>query len=116
MLCDLSKSQDVEAGDGTTSVVVIAGSLLSACTSLLEKGIHPTQINEAFGRAQVMAAEILESVAIPVDLDDRESLISAATTSLSSKVVIFPLCDGNSQSLRASGHLPVFLYICTVGS
>jgi T-complex protein 1 subunit delta len=87
MLCDLSKSQDIEAGDGTTSVVVIAGSLLGACMNLLEKGIHATQINEAFGRAHVMAAEILESVAIPVDLTDRESLITAATTSLSSKVI-----------------------------
>jgi T-complex protein 1 subunit delta len=87
MLCDLSKSQDVEAGDGTTSVVVVAGALLTSCMTLLEKGIHPTQINEAFGRAHVMAAEILESVAIPVDLTDRESIISAATTSLSSKVI-----------------------------
>ena len=66
MLCDLSKSQDIEAGDGTTSVVVTAGSLLNACVNLLQKGIHPTQINESFGRAQVLANEILESVAIPV--------------------------------------------------
>ncbi len=87
MLCDLSKSQDIEAGDGTTSVVVMAGSLLHACTKLLDKGIHPTQINEAFGRAQALSISILESVAIPVDLADRESLINAATTSLSSKVI-----------------------------
>lgn len=45
MLVEISKSQDIEAGDGTTSVVVIAGALLNACQVLLEKGIHPTQIS-----------------------------------------------------------------------
>lgn len=38
MLVDLSAAQDVEAGDGTTSVVVIAGSLLGAAERLLAKG------------------------------------------------------------------------------
>jgi len=42
MLVEISKSQDIEAGDGTTSVVVIAGALLNACQLLLEKGIHPS--------------------------------------------------------------------------
>ena len=37
-LVELSKAQDVEAGDGTTSVCVIAGSLLDACQKLLSKG------------------------------------------------------------------------------
>ena len=41
MLVDLSAAQDVEAGDGTTSVVVIAGSLLGAADRLLEKGAKP---------------------------------------------------------------------------
>merc|ERR1719384_2139861 len=48
MLVELSKSQDIEAGDGTTSVCVIAGSLLESAEDLLEKGIHPTTIAEAF--------------------------------------------------------------------
>ena len=37
-LVELSKAQDVEAGDGTTTVVVLAGSLLSAAQKLLQKG------------------------------------------------------------------------------
>jgi T-complex protein 1 subunit delta len=41
MLVDLSAAQDVEAGDGTTSVVVIAGSLLGAADRLLAKGGMP---------------------------------------------------------------------------
>jgi T-complex protein 1 subunit delta len=39
MLVDLSAAQDVEAGDGTTTVVILAGSLLTASERLLDKGI-----------------------------------------------------------------------------
>jgi hypothetical protein len=44
-LVEISKAQDVEAGDGTTSVVVLAGALLKAAESLLDKGIHPNIIS-----------------------------------------------------------------------
>jgi len=87
MLVDLSSAQDVEAGDGTTSVVVIAGSLLGAADKLLEKGIHPTIISESFQRAAKEAVKILESVSLKVDLTDRVTLLQAAETSLSSKIV-----------------------------
>eukprot|EP00743_Colponemidia_sp_Colp-15_P000414 GILK01000475.1.p1 GENE.GILK01000475.1~~GILK01000475.1.p1 ORF type:complete len:541 (-),score=111.00 GILK01000475.1:105-1727(-) len=88
MLVEVSKAQDVEAGDGTTSVVVMAGALLQQTQLLLEKGIHPSVISEGFAKAKNKALEILENdVALPVDLADRESLIKAATTSLASKVV-----------------------------
>jgi T-complex protein 1 subunit delta len=43
MLVDLANAQDVEAGDGTTSVIVIAGSLLGAAAKLLDKGMQYTQ-------------------------------------------------------------------------
>lgn len=66
MLVELSKSQDIEAGDGTTSVVVLAGSLLNACSQLLTKGIHPTVITESFQMAVERSEEILKSVAFPV--------------------------------------------------
>eukprot|EP00798_Chlamydomonas_sp_ICE-L_P028290 gene28290-31398_t len=87
MLVELSKSQDVVAGDGTTSVVVICGALLKKCQELLEKGVHPTVISDSFNKAATKACEVLESISIPVDLADREALLKAATTSLSSKVV-----------------------------
>lgn len=87
MLVELSKAQDVEAGDGTTSVVVLAGSLLDASEKLLKRGIHPSAISDAFQRAAAKAIEILNSLSIPVNLDDRDTLIKVATTSLHSKVV-----------------------------
>jgi len=48
MLVEISKAQDIEAGDGTTSVVVMAGALLRACQDLMAKGIHPAAISDGF--------------------------------------------------------------------
>jgi|TARA_B110000208_G_C11766172_1_gene428727 T-complex protein 1 subunit delta len=87
MLVQLSKSQDIEAGDGTTSVVVIAGSLLDVCSGLLDKGIHPTLISSCFRKAEQKTVEILRSIADPVARSDRETLVQLATTSLASKVI-----------------------------
>jgi len=87
MLVELSKAQDVEAGDGTTSVVVLAGSLMEAAEKLLKKGIHPTAISESFQKASAESVRILESIAKPVDLGDKEKLLQSANTSLNSKVV-----------------------------
>src|SRR3989440_5850492 len=87
MLVDLSAAQDIEAGDGTTSVVVIAGSLLGAADRLLGKGIHPTVISEAFQRAAAAAVKALHDMSQPISLSDRMTLLQAAGTSLSSKVV-----------------------------
>lgn len=87
MLVQLSQAQDSVAGDGTTSVVVLAGALLQACTGLLAKGIHPTSISDAFATASRLADDVLKGMSFPVELSDRETLIKAASTSLNSKVV-----------------------------
>lgn len=87
MLVDLANAQDIEAGDGTTSVVVIAGSLLGAAEKLLSKGLHPTVISESFQRAAGKAVEILHDMSMPIDLADRATLLKIASTSLSSKIV-----------------------------
>jgi T-complex protein 1 subunit delta len=89
MLVELSKAQDVAAGDGTTTVTVLAGALLDACGSLLQKGIHPGTIASSFLAAAEQSCRILEEskATVPVDLTDRESLLVAVETCLSSKVV-----------------------------
>ena len=56
MLVELSKAQDIEAGDGTTSVVVLCGSMLDKCANLLDKGIHPTVIAEVRARERAARA------------------------------------------------------------
>lgn len=86
MLVELSRAQDTEAGDGTTTVVVIAGSLLNSAKSLLSK-VHPNVISRSFRIASDKAVEILESMAIPVDLADRDLMTKNAATSLNSKII-----------------------------
>lgn len=84
---EISKAQDIEAGDGTTSVVVMAGALLKACTELIAKGIHPAAISDGFQVALTKANEVIDGMSIEVDLNNREQLIHNCVTSLSSKVV-----------------------------
>ena len=104
-MIELSRAQEEEVGDGTTSVCVIAGALLNACQSLLEKGIHPTQISESFMAALQKSDEILQGVSRPVDLSAREDLIHTIDTCLSSKVVsqnseiISPICVDSVLSI-----------------
>lgn len=87
-LVDLAHAQDVEAGDGTTTVTVLAGALLGSVQKLLSKGIHPSIIADAYLRAAAQSEKILESMSTPVDLSDRETLLSNANTALNSKVVL----------------------------
>merc|ERR1711988_611796 len=86
MLVELSRAQDTEAGDGTTTVVVIAGSLLNSAKSLLSK-LHPNVISRSFRMASDKAVEILEGMAVPVELTDREQMVKNAATSLNSKII-----------------------------
>jgi len=87
MLVEISKAQDIEAGDGTTSVVVMAGALLKACQDLLAKGLHPSAVSDGFQVALTKANEIIDGMAVNVSLDNRDQLIDNCVTSLSSKVV-----------------------------
>jgi thermosome len=87
MLVEVAKAQDNEAGDGTTSAVVIAGELLSKAEELLDKNIHSTIIIDGYKLAQDKALETLEKIAIPVDLKSSDYLKKAAVTSMASKLV-----------------------------
>ena len=87
MLVEVAKAQDNEAGDGTTSAVVIAGELLNKAEELIDKNIHPTIIIDGYKKAAEKALETLEKIAIPVDLKTHEYLKKAAMTSMASKLV-----------------------------
>lgn len=87
MLVEVSAAQDSEAGDGTTSVVILTGALLGAAERLLNKGIHPTIIADSFQSAAKRSVDILLEMCHRISLSDREQLVRAASTSLSSKIV-----------------------------
>ena len=88
ILVDLAQQQDKEVGDGTTSVVLIASELLRRANELMKMRIHPTTIITGYRLALREAVRYMsENVATKVDTLGRESLMSIAKTSMSSKII-----------------------------
>jgi len=87
MMVEVSKTQDDEVGDGTTSVVVLTGELLGKATELMDKKIHPTVIIDGYRDAQEQALKILESIAIKVDPKDKVILKKVSKTTMASKLI-----------------------------
>jgi len=87
MMVEVAKTQDNEAGDGTTTAVVISGELLNKAEELIGKNVHPTIIIDGYKKASEKALEVLEKIAIPVDLSSQEHLKKTAMTSMASKLV-----------------------------
>ncbi len=87
LLVEVAKAQDAEVGDGTTSAVVLAGTLLDRAETLLEENIHPTTIIEGYKKALAYALEQLDQLGIPVNVEDENELKKVAWTSVSSKYI-----------------------------
>lgn len=89
LMVELSSSQDDEIGDGTTGVVVMAGSLLEQAEILLNKGIHPVRIARGFEAASQIAIEQLAKISEKVEFskENLEPLLTTAKTTLSSKIL-----------------------------
>jgi len=87
MLVEVAKTQDNEAGDGTTSAVIIAGELLNRAEELIDKNVHSTIIIDGYQKAAEKALETLERIAIKVDLKTPDYLKKTAMTSMASKLV-----------------------------
>lgn len=85
MIIEVAKTQDNEVGDGTTTAVVIAGELLKKAEELLEQDVHPTLVVRGFRMASVKAMEILDSIAIDIDVDDEDTLSKIASTAITGK-------------------------------
>jgi archaeal chaperonin len=87
IMVEISKATDNEVGDGTTSTVVLAGSLLSKAEELITKDVHPTVIVDGYTMASEKAIEVLKNASTKVDPTDRQVLGKIARTSMASKLV-----------------------------
>ncbi|OFV67971.1 MAG: thermosome subunit [Candidatus Syntrophoarchaeum caldarius] len=88
MVVEISKTQDTEAGDGTTTAVVIAGELLKGAKELIELDVHPAAIISGYRSALKLAKEALDEIAIDMDaIENDETLLKIARTSLTGKGV-----------------------------
>lgn len=90
ILVDVSKTQDSEVGDGTTSVAVLAGEFLREAEKLVNQKIHPQTIIRGWRKAIKVARETLEGAAED-NRDDavkfRADMVNIARTTLSSKIL-----------------------------
>ncbi|KAL9091761.1 MAG: hypothetical protein Q9159_001276 [Coniocarpon cinnabarinum] len=90
VLVNISKVQDDEVGDGTTSVTVLAAELLREAEQLVNRRIHPQTIIEGYRIASAAALSALDAAATDNSANAsawREDLVAIAKTTLSSKVL-----------------------------
>jgi chaperonin GroEL (HSP60 family) len=87
LLIEASNAVDNAVGDGTTSVVVLAGALVEKAEELLDMGIPPTIISDGYLNALDMAIEILRAISVESINSDRKIMESLASTCLTSKAI-----------------------------
>lgn len=90
-LVDIAKSQDAEVGDGTTSVVLLAGEFLKQIKPFIEEGVHPRIIIKAIRKSLALCIEKIESLAVKIQKDNLEEhralLEKCSATAMSSKLI-----------------------------
>merc|ERR1712001_812544 len=90
-LVDIAKSQDAEVGDGTTSVVMLAGEFLKQCKPFVEEGVHPRVIIRSFRKATALALDKIRELSVGVAKENKEELrsllVKCAATAMSSKLI-----------------------------
>jgi len=87
MMVEISKATDNEVGDGTSSVVILAGALIEKAEELIVKDVHPTIIVDGYRKSAIKAIEILNSMGQKIRENDKEDLIKVAKTSMQTKLV-----------------------------
>lgn len=88
ILVDIARSQDAEVGDGTTSVVVLAGEILKEVKEHVEQGVSSQTIIKGLRRASQMAVNKVKEIAISTDeANHRDTLAKLAGTAMTSKLI-----------------------------
>ncbi|KOB78090.1 T-complex protein 1 subunit alpha, partial [Operophtera brumata] len=88
VLVELAQLQDEEVGDGTTSVVIVAAEFLKNADELVKNKIHPTSIISGYRLACKEAVKyIQDNLTVTVESLGRPSIVNAAKTTMSSKLI-----------------------------
>ncbi|MBS3093715.1 TCP-1/cpn60 chaperonin family protein [Candidatus Pacearchaeota archaeon] len=86
MMVEISKTQEKEVGDGTTTAVMLAGKLLENAEKLLDMKIHPTIITKGYNIAAEKAKEFLLELSIDINENDKDFLLNnIVTTAMTGK-------------------------------
>jgi len=86
-MLELSRAQDEEVGDGTTSVIVLSGELLTVAQPFLGQKIHPTVIVRGFYQALERSLQVIDDMALDVDLKDEKLLQQLISSVIGTKFV-----------------------------
>jgi archaeal chaperonin len=89
VIIEASNAVDNEVGDGTTSVVILAGALTEKTEELLDMGISPATIVEGYAKSLEIALETLYDISQTCDNRDRNVMLKLATTCLQSKLLSY---------------------------
>jgi len=73
-MIELSRTQDEEVGDGTTSVIILAGEMLHSASPFIERNLHPTVICRGYTTALNDAKAIIADLGFDIDIDNRPLL------------------------------------------
>ncbi|BDA43590.1 T-complex protein 1 subunit gamma [Coccomyxa sp. Obi] len=84
-IIELSRTQDEEVGDGTTSVIILAGEMLHVAEPFLERNLHPTVIIRGYNKALEDALSIVDELAFPIDTNDREQMLKIIASCIGTK-------------------------------
>ncbi|EPY20201.1 T-complex protein 1 subunit gamma [Strigomonas culicis] len=84
-MLELARAQDEEVGDGTTSVIILTGEILSLAQPLLERNIHPLKIVKGFTQALDDALAAVEKVATTINPEDKAQLQEVVRACLGTK-------------------------------
>lgn len=81
-LLNTTKKISLQVGDGTTSVIVLAGEMLATAEPFLAQNLHPTVIIREYRQALEDAIKLLQDkISVPIDLNDRDKLKDVVSTS-----------------------------------
>ena len=86
-MIELSRAQEEEVGDGTTSVIVLAGEYLNLAEPLLDRQLHPTVICNGYLKALDDALKALDEVATPLDLNDKAAMMKIVESCTGTKFI-----------------------------
>lgn len=78
-------AQQNRVGDGTTTVIVVAGEILAKAQALLDLNIHPAVIGKGFRSAEKIVGEFLDELVETIDLNDESIILSVAQTAMTGK-------------------------------
>src|SRR5919206_1648660 len=87
MMVEISKATDNEVGDGTSSVVILAGALIEKAEELINKDVHPTIIVDGYRKSATKALEVLNGIAQKIEGNEKKELTRIAKTSMQTKLV-----------------------------